>query len=274
MERPGVEIAEISGIETDLPADPEKNVAGKVLLKFMEDHPLSFGLRVRIHKGIPLSSGMGGSAASASAALTAAALFVNPVPGPRELLCYALEGELCASGSPHGDNVTPCLYGGLTLLRSLSEAEIIRIPFPQDVRVVLVHPDLRLDTREGRKALGTDAPIKTYVAQSANLAGFIAGCFLGDMDLVARSLKDELVEARRAPLVKGFAEVKTAALEAGAMGMSLSGSGPSVFAWCRSDADAERVRGVIEQTWNGLGVKTEGWISEISGEGARVVEAY
>lgn len=266
-------LAEATAEPIVLPSDPEKNVAGHVLLKFIAAYELPFGFRLRLKKGIPLSSGMGGSSASAAAALTAAAPFVHPVPGPEELLGFALEGERCASGAAHGDNVTPCLFGGLTLLRSLAQREVVRLPFPEQVRVVLVHPDLRLDTREGRLALGTEAPIETFVAQSANLAGFIAGCFRGDLDLVARSLKDELVEARRAPLVEGFAEVKAAALRAGAMGMSLSGSGPAVFAWCRSGDDAEKVREAIERSWNGMGVDTRGWVSVISGEGARVTEA-
>lgn len=269
----GLEIIEISGLEADLPKDIDKNVAGHVIQRFLEDHPLLHGFKIYIHKGIPLSSGMGGSAASAAAALVALSGFFEESFSPVDLLPYALEGERLATGAPHGDNVTPCLFGGLTLLRSLKDAEVVQIRFPEQIKVMLVHPHLRLDTREGRAALGLHAPIPTFVEQSANLAGFIAGCCSSDLDLIQKSLSDVLVEPKRMPLVPGFSEVKRAALsQEGVLGFSLAGSGPSVFAWCRSRQSAEAAMHAVQNTWDELGIRNEGWVSDISVLGARITE--
>jgi homoserine kinase len=272
MEEPGVEVAAVDGVVRSLSLDPQINVAGYVAGLFLKAYGFPFGLRLYLHKGIPLSSGMGGSAASAAAALTAAAGFLKEAPGPADLLPFALEGEKLATGASHGDNVAPCLYGGLTLLRSAEKAEVLRLPYPPQLRVVLIHPRLELNTRDGRAALGDCFEICEFVTQSANLAGFIAGCFRSDFDLIGRSLQDVLVEPRRAPLVPGFEEVKQAALAEGALGFSLSGSGPSVFALCRDGESAENTAQAAEKRWNELGVETESWVSPISDQGAHVIE--
>jgi homoserine kinase len=270
-EEPGVEIAAVDGVVRSLSLDPQTNVAGYVAGLFLKAYGFPFGLRLYLHKGIPLASGMGGSAASAAAALTAAAGFLVSSPGPADLLPFALEGEKLATGSGHGDNVAPCLFGGLTLLRSVEKAEVLSLPYPPQMRVVLIHPQLELNTRDGRAAMGETCRLSDCVAQSANLAGFIAGCFRSDFDLIARSLEDVLAEPRRAPLVPGFSEVKEAALSAGALGFSLSGSGPAVFALCRSGEIAEQTARAAEKCWNELGVATESWVSPISEQGAHVI---
>jgi homoserine kinase len=270
---PGVTIAAIDGLGRGLSTDPQVNVAGYVAQLFMKAYDFPFGLRLSLHKGIPLSSGMGGSAASAAAALTAAAGFLTQPPGAGDLLPFALEGERLATGSAHGDNVAPCLFGGLTLLRSAEPGEVIKLSYPRQMRVVLVHPHLSLDTREGRAALGECCRMETVVAQTANLAGFLTGCFREDFDLIGRSLQDVLVEPKRAPLVTGFAEVKEAALAAGALGFSLSGSGPAVFALCRDGEQAEQTARAVEACWNEWGVATESWVSPISEAGAHVISS-
>ncbi|HDQ13404.1 MAG TPA: homoserine kinase [Sediminispirochaeta sp.] len=270
---PGLEIVEISGLERDLPKDPRKNVAGFVVRNFLEKNPLPFGLKIWINKGIPLSSGMGGSAASASAALWALSSFYLEEIRPEELLPYALEGERLATGDAHGDNVTPCLFGGLTLLRSLDGAEVVQLPFPEEIRVMLIHPHLRLDTRDGRAALGDSVPIKVCVEQSGNLAGFLAGCFSKDLTLIGSCLRDVMVEPKRAPLVPGFAEVKQAALSGeGVLGFSLAGSGPSVFAWCQGEEAAEAAKERVRDVWRRRGVDSEGWVSRIGTRGARIIK--
>ena len=271
-EAPFVSIADMKGNQ-DLPREPGRNTAAFPLIKFVEDLKLPFGFRVSVEKGIPLSSGMGGSAASAVGALVAAnALLDEPLPRER-LLPYALLGEELASGSPHGDNAAPCLFGGMTLLRSLEPVKALCIPVPGTVRVVLVHPHRELDTRSSRGVLPKEFPLREYVTQSSRLASFLTACFTNDLDLMGEALKDMLIEPRRAALIPAFYSVQRAALQAGALGCSISGSGPSVFALCRNDQDAERVRSAVTSAWESAGVPCDSWTGSICSSGARVTES-
>lgn len=269
---PAVTLAGTDGVVSDLPEEPERNTATLPLIRLLADLDLPFGFRVSVRKGIPLSSGMGGSAASSVAALTAAnSLLAEPLP--REaLLKYALLGEELASGSPHGDNAAPCLLGGLTLLRSLDPVETVRLPVPEALRVALVHPHRELDTRSSRGVLPRELPLKEYVAQSSRLAAFVAACYAGDLDLMARSLKDGLIEPRRAPLIPAFHSVQRAALQAGALGCSIAGSGPSVFALCRDDESAERARRAMTAAWEAAGIPCDSWTGPVSPSGARLLD--
>ncbi len=254
-----------------LPLEAGRNTAGIALLSLLRDEGLSFGFALRINKGIPLSSGMGGSAASSVAALVAAnALLPRPLP-PERLLAYALLGEELASGSAHGDNAAPCLYGGLTVVRSLDPIELVRVPLPAGLAVALAHPHMELDTRTSRAALPSELPLKEYVAQSANLASFIASCYTGDLGLMGRSLCDVLVEPRRARLIPAFSAVKRAALKAGALGCSISGSGPSLFALCGNLEDARRSGAAMAAAWEAAGIGVDLWTSIVATAGARIV---
>jgi len=271
--RRDVVLAEITGIAEPLPLDAASNTATAGLITLLEDFALPFGFEVRIEKGIPLGSGMGGSAASAIGAIVAAnELLPEPLPSAA-LLRYALIGEAAASGTPHGDNLAPGLLGGLTLVRAMDPPDILRIPVPPGLRCVLVRPHARLDTRVAREALGTEAPISTFVQQSGNLAGLVAGCYRNDLALIGRSLDDVLVEPRRESLIPGFRAVKTAALAAGALGCSISGAGPSLFAWCADDVIAGGVRTAMIDAFTAAGLRSDGWISPVDGPGARVIES-
>ena len=273
LDRPRVEIEEIVGCEETLPLDPEQNTATAGLVAMIRELSLPFGFSVRIEKSIPLGSGMGGSAASAVGGMVAAnALLETPLP-LSELLRFALVGEAVASGSAHADNLAPGLYGGLTLVRAMDPPDILRIPVPEEIRCVLVHPHLRLDTRVARGVLPREIAMGLFVHQAANLAGFVAGCQTGDLELIRRSFVDLVVEPHRAPLIKGFAAVKGAALEAGALGCSISGAGPSVFAWCVGDAVATQARDAMVEAFAGAGVESDAFISPVGAPGARVVEA-
>jgi len=267
----GVEIASIEGVDADrLPLDPARNSASVGLVKMAADLGDGIGFRMRVRKGIPLSSGLGGSAASAVAAVVAANALLDP-PLPRErLLDYALLGEQAASGSAHADNAAPCLYGGLVLVRAADPPEVVTLPVPASLRCVLVHPHARLDTRASRAALPPSVALADHVRQAARLAAFVAGCHRGDLALIARSLEDVLIEPHRAPLIHGFASVKRAALEAGALGCSISGSGPSVFALCDGDAAAERAHGAMLEAFARADERADGWISPIRSDGARI----
>jgi homoserine kinase len=270
IDEPTVRIGAIEGVVTDLPRDAEENTASVGLLQLIRDEGLSHGFEVDIDKGIPLGSGMGGSAASAVGAIVAANELLEVDLGLERMLGYALMGEAVVSGAAHGDNVTPCLYGGLTLTRSLDPVDVVRIPVPETVFCVLVNPKLRIDTHEARQAIPAELPVADFVAQSANLAGFLAGCYRNDTEMIRRSLSDMLIEPHRAPLVRGFAAVRSAAIEHGALGCSLSGSGPTMFAWCEGRAIAEDVRRSMIAAFEDADVQARGWISPIDVPGARL----
>ncbi len=271
IEEPTVRIASISGAE-GLPYDPSANAATAGLLRLLEDLQLPFGFEAVIRKGIPLGSGMGGSAASAVASVVAANAFLPEPLTPRQLLPYALIGEAAASGASHGDNAAAALLGGMTLVRPVRPPEVIRIPVPEHIRCVLVHPQLRVETRAAREVLPREVALQDCVAQSANLAAFLAGCFKADLELIRRSLNDLVIEPHREPLVPGFRRVQQAALDAGALGCSLSGAGPSLFAWCMGEEAATRAHERMIAAFATEGIAANGWISPVQGApGARVV---
>ena len=272
IDEPTVQIGTIEGVVTDLPREPDENTATVGLVQLIAELGLEHGFEVDIDKGIPLGSGMGGSAASAVGAIVAANGLLDEDLGLERMLSYALMGESVASGDVHGDNVTPCLYGGLTLTRSLDPVDVVRIPVPETVFCVLVNPDLRIDTHEAREVIPTKLPLKDYVSQSANLAGFLAGCYRRDTEMIHRSLFDMLIEPHRAPLIRGFRHVREAALDCGALGCSISGSGPSVFAWCDGRQDAERTRDAMVEAFAERDVESRAWVSSLDVPGARIID--
>jgi homoserine kinase len=276
---PGVSIESVDGISdaSGISIDPLKNTAGKPLLLMVEKFKPAFGISVRIKKGIPLGSGLGGSAASAVGAVVAAnALFVEQGTLTQslslsELLLFALEGEFVASGSKHADNIAPCLYGGLTLSYPGAQPDVERIPFPVNLYCVLVHPEYRVDTQMARGVLSSTVSLKTYIEQSARLASFILACTTGNLALLKRGFEDLLIEPQRAKLIPGFAEVKQAALEAGVLGCSISGAGPAVFALTDSLHIAEIAKENMVRAFSGAGLSAEGWVSPIRAHGSLIV---
>ena len=255
-----------------IPLDPAQNTATVGLLKLLEDVRPGFGFDVRVRKGIALGSGRGGSAASAVAALVAAnSLLDSPLP-KESLLAYALAAERVACGASHPDNAAPSLFGGLTLIVSTDPLRCVRLPVPRGLLNVLVHPHVRVDTRDSRAVLRPAVPLADHVRQSAHLAGLVAACFTNDLGLLSTCLDDIVVEPQRAALIPGFARVKASALGAGALGASISGSGPSVFALADSEETAARVRAAMVEAFESGGVgEVDSWVSPVSEEGARVV---
>ena len=265
-----VHIAAIRGTTVDLPLDAPSNTAGAALIALREALQLPFGFEVEIDKGIPLGSGMGGSAASCVAALVAANELLD-VPLSREALYpFALVGEAVASGGRHGDNLGPMLLGGLVLATA---EHLVKVPVPEAWHSVLVHPDAILETRRAREALKGDYTLSEFVAQSANLALVLAGCHAGDAQLVRAGLKDVLVEPRRSPLIVGFDAAKQAALDAGAMGASISGAGPSVFGWFESRAQAEAAAPAIQAAFAAAGFDSQAWVSPLNSPAAKVLDS-
>jgi homoserine kinase len=270
IDSPEVRIASIRGATVDLPLDAPGNTAGAALISLRDALGVPFGFEVEIEKGIPLGSGMGGSAASCVAALVAANAVLDAPLSREALYPHALVGEAVASGGQHGDNLGPMLLGGLVLATA---EHLVRVPVPDAWHSVLVHPDAILETRRARAALQGAYELKEFVAQSANLALVLAGCHAGDASLVRAGLRDILVEPRRAPLIVGFDAAKQAALSAGAMGASISGAGPSVFAWFESRAEAEAAAPAVQAAFAAAGFDSQAWVSPINAPAAHLLPA-
>lgn len=265
---PGVRITAIRGIATTLPLIAEHNTAGRALLAMQTALQLPFGFEIELDKGIPLGSGLGGSAASAVAAVVAANALLDTPVSVDALYRFALEGEFVASGSHHGDNVAPMLLGGLTLA---SHDRPLRLDLPAHWHALVVHPDFILETRLARAALAGHYALAEFVAQSTHLALFLTGCARGDAALVRAGLHDVLVEPRRAALIPGFHAVQHAALAAGALGASISGAGPSVFGWFESRSLAEAAAAPMQAAFAAVGLRSEAFVSPVAGPAAKVL---
>src|SRR5205809_2811325 len=234
-------IDEITGDQGRLPRDAAKNTAGVAAQALLTILGEPRGVAISIRKGLPLSSGLGGSAASAVAAVVAVDGLLGAHTPLETLMACAFEGERLGAGSAHGDNIAPAVYGGFVLVRVPNPPDVVRLPVPAGLTAVVVHPDLEIETARARALIGPDVPLDDAIRQWANLGAFVDALHRSDFDLLSRALEDTIAEPRRAPLVPGFAAIKRSAIAAGALGCSLSGSGPSLFALCRSTADAERV---------------------------------
>lgn len=264
-----VRIVAIRNAAIALPTIANDNTAGRALLHLKQSLPANIGFDVEIDKGIAMGSGMGGSAASAVAAVVAANAVVD-TPLPMDALYQsAMQGEAAATGSAHGDNVGPMLLGGLVIAPEHGAA--VKVPTPDWLYVALVHPHFVLETRRAREALKGNYELSEFVHQSEALALTLAGCFSGDVNLLRRGLKDVLVEPRRASLIPGFAKVKQAALDSGAIGSSISGAGPSVFGWFESRASAERAAVAMAAAFKDAGLESDQLVSKVAGPAAKVI---
>ncbi|HVY22449.1 MAG TPA: homoserine kinase [Steroidobacteraceae bacterium] len=271
IDEPGVRIAAINGLVRDLPLDAEKNTAGMAVLSIVREHQLKHGIELTIEKGIPLGSGLGGSAASAVAAVVAANALLPQPMDKLALLKHAMKGEEVASGSVHVDNIAPSLFGGLVLTVGIDNPNVKQIPVPDNVRCVLVHPHMTLSTREARKILKSTVNLSDVIWQTANLAGFLTGCFTNDLRLIGESLEDVVIEPQRRVLIPGFDAVKQAAKDAGALGCSISGAGPTVFAWLPA-GKAEQARDGMVAAFKAAGLGSDAWISTLEPNGARLID--
>jgi homoserine kinase len=268
-DRPDVTIKAIRGVVPDLPLEAARNTAGRAVMAMHSDLGLKFGFELELDKGIPLSSGLGGSAASAVAAVVAANALLPQPRAPIELLKYAMQGEAVASGSMHVDNIAPSLFGGLVLTVGIDHPRVKQIPVPRSIRAVIVHPHMFLSTRAARAILRGSVEMADFVWQTANLAGFISGCYTDDLDMLRESFDDVVIEPQRAALIPGFADVRRASLSAGAIGCSISGAGPTVFAWCIEN-HAHAVCEAMVQEFSNHGLKSDHWITQVLPSGARV----
>lgn len=267
---PGVEILATRGVAGELPREPRNNTAGRAVLALLEALRPGFGFSIEIDKGIPLGSGLGGSAASAVGAVVAANALLPQPAGPLELLKFALAGEAVASGGRHADNIAASLFGGLVLTVGIDHPRVKQIPVPAGVRAVIVHPHMFLATARARAILKGSVELSDFVWQTANLAGFISGCYTSDLDMIRASLEDVVIEPQRAALIPGFHDVRRGAMEAGALGCSISGAGPTMFA-LSTDATAPAVLAAMRREFARQSLATDEWVVEMRPTGARVI---
>ena len=271
-EEPGVSITKITGDYNRLPVETEKNTAGMSLLSMVKKLHFKKGIEIELHKKMALGSGLGSSAASAVASVFALNKLLGEPYSKKELLLFALEGEkLTCGGTPHADNVAACLYGGFIIVRSMNPVDIVNINTPDDLFCCVLHPHLEINTADTRKILQKQILLSSAVKQWGNVAGLVAGLINNDYELIGRSLHDEIIEPVRSILIPGFAEIKNAALDAGAIGCSISGSGPSIFAFSKSETLANSVSKNMKKTCDQIGIESDLYVSRINIEGPKIL---
>lgn len=269
---PGVLISKITGDNGRLPRESDKNTAGLSLISLIEYLELKEGVEIELHKKMALGSGLGSSAASAVASVFALNEMLGRPLTKKELLCFALEGEkLTCGGSPHADNVAACLYGGFIIVRSLEPLDIINIEPPKNLWCTVVHPHIEINTADTRRILRKNILLSDAVRQWGNVACLVAGILQSDYELIGRSLQDVIIEPVRSILIPGFDEVKKSAIQAGALGCSISGSGPSIFAFTKNKNIAKIAGEAMINALEKIDISSDVYISHINKTGPRVI---
>ena len=269
--QPGITI--INEDDFQLPVEPEKNVAGAALLALLAEVPIpDIGLEIRIRKQIKPGSGVGSSAASAAGAVVAANYLLNEPFSKLDLVRFAMNGEKLASGVKHADNIAPCIYGGVTLIRSIFPLDIVSIPAPE-LYVTIVHPQIEVRTSDARSILKQNVLLKDAIKQWGNIAGLVAGLLQSDYALIGRSLEDVLIEPVRCILIPGFHEVKERARAVGALGGGISGSGPSIFMLSTQRNIAESVEQEMKAIFARIELAHHTYVTSINPAGIRVIES-
>ena len=253
-----------------LPTDPAQNTAGAPLLEMLKEVPENIGFDITIHKHIKPGSGLGSSAASAAGAVVGANHLLRNRFTKLDLVRFAMFGEKVASGVKHADNVAPCIYGGITLIRSVFPLDIISIPAPT-LFVTVVHPQIEVRTSDARQILRTEVLLKDAIKQWGNIAGLVAGFMKQDYALIGRSLEDVLIEPVRSILIPGFAEVKKACKEAGALGGGISGSGPSLFMLSTTEETAIHVKKIMQDVYLNIGLEHFTYITTVNTTGCTIL---
>lgn len=267
-EGPGVRIAKITGDGGRLPHEPEKNTASWAVQLMLEKLGSAQGIELEIHKKMPLGSGMGSSAASAVAAVFAVNELLGRPLTRLELLPFTMEGERLACGAAHADNVAPSLFGGFVLIRSYKPLDVIPLPAPPRLMATVVHPDIEVPTSDARAVLRQTVALGNAIKQWGNSAGLVAGILKEDYALIGRSLEDVIIEPVRKLLIPGFDEVKEAALKAGALGCSISGAGPSIFALSDDPEKAKRIETAMLKAFRDAAqLNSEGYVSAVNAKG-------
>ena len=270
-ESPGVTIGSVTGQE--LPTDPLKNVASVAVLSLLETFKSSCGFKIDIDKKIKPGSGIGSSAASAAGAVFAVNQLLGSPYSRNELIQFAIAGEALASGAKHADNIAPVLLGGFTLVRSNKSLDVIKLPSPPDLVATIIHPKIELKTIHSRAILKKTIPLDKAVQQWGNLGAFVSALYTNDYELLSRSMKDKIIEPFRAMLIPKFEEVKAAAINMGALGSGISGSGPSIYALSKGMKTAIEVGNAMKAQFDDLDIEYEVYVSKINEEGIKIIDS-
>ena len=261
----GITISEILG--QDLPMEATQNVAGVAGLALLEALGSDAGFDIKIDKRIKAGSGIGSSAASSAGAVWAINHLLGDPFTTKELIPFAMEGERLASGVAHADNVAPALLGGFSLVRSTDPLDVISLPSPSELYATVIHPQIEIKTADSRRILKSNLSLKDAITQWGNVGGLVAGLYREDYELIGRSLQDVVIEPVRSILIPGFNEIKEAALNAGALGGGISGSGPSVFALSKGKDKALKVADAMRHAYEPFGISFDIHISNINEKG-------
>lgn len=265
----GIKITSITG--ADLTFDINKNAAGVVAKAMLEKHPVDFGISINIHKGYKPGSGLGSSAASAAGAAFGVNQLLGNVFSNLELTQFAMLGEEATCGTPIADNVSAAIYGGFVLVRSYNPLDIVKIPVPEELRAVVLHPEIEVKTKDARDILPKEVTMSKAIKQWSNLAGLISGLHTNDYNLISNSLEDIIVEPHRKQLIPFFDEVKSAAIKAGALGAGISGSGPSIFAICKGESSMNAVYEAMKQSYTNKNIEYSVIKSTINTQGVKII---
>lgn len=268
-DKPGITI--INTDQYQLPVEPEKNVAGAAILAMLEELTIPVGFELTIHKHIKPGSGVGSSAASSAGAVVAANALLKGIFSKEDLVRFAMNGEKLASGVKHADNIAPCIYGGVTLIRSIHPLDIVALTAPP-LFVTIVHPQIEVRTADARSILKKQVYLKDAIKQWGNIAGLVTGLLQSDYDLIGRSLEDVLIEPVRSILIPGFNAVKEKSREAGALGGGISGSGPSIFMLSKDEKTAFAVEQVMKEIYQHLGLEHHTYVTTIHSSGVDIIE--
>jgi homoserine kinase len=273
VSKPGIRITRITGDEGRLPTDPKRNTVSASVQHYLNaiGQP-DLGLEIELHKKMPIGSGLGSSSASTVAGLFAInALLGNPL-SKRELVPFAMKGEELACGYGHADNVAPALLGGFVLIRSYDPLDIISLPTPEGLYAAVVYPEVDVPTKDAREMIRSKVLLKDAVTQLGNVAGLVSGLFLKDYELIGRSLVDVLIEPTRSILIPDFYTMRSKALDLGAIGFGISGSGPSVFALCKDQDTASKITQVLQQQLKRSGINSLAFVSAVNAGGPKIID--
>lgn len=265
-----IRIIKITG-QQDLPMEADSNVAGVAVKALLKELGSDQGFDIEIYKKIKPGSGIGSSAASSAGAVFAVNELLGAPFQPKELVVFAMQGELLASGNAHADNVAPALLGGFSLVRSYCPFEVLALPVPEELRIVVLHPLIEIKTKDSRSIIKQNVSLKQAINQWGNLGSFISALYTKDYELLGRSLQDEIVEPVRSILIPYFNELDELSAENGALGFGISGSGPSVFALCKGDENAERVKEAFEKFYYKKGIDFDLYLSKINQQGVKIL---
>lgn len=272
VSEPGVRLLQITGDNGKLPLNSAKNTVSASVQHYLShlNRP-DIGVEIKLHKKMPIGSGLGSSSASTVAGLFAINQLMGNLLTAKELVPFALKGEELACGYGHADNVAPALMGGFVLVRSYDPLDLIALPTPKNLYAAIVYSEVDVPTKDAREMIRAKVLLKDAVTQLGNVGGVISGLFLNDLDLVGRSMKDVLIEPTRSILIPDFYVLKQIAMNNGALAFGISGSGPSVFALTKDPETAKKITNAQQQHLTKLSIKSKAYVSPVNEEGPRII---